>query len=286
MKNMMALAYFLFAPIVGGFLDGLDRKLSARMQGRKGPSVWQPFYDVKKLFNKELLVVHSLQSIFVLCYAVMVVACGVMFFAGLDLLMIFFVLTTAGIFLVLAGNSTHSPYSSMGAQREILQMMAYEPMVLITAVGFYMATGSFRVAEIARAGILPALYLPGILIGFVFILTIKMRKSPFDLSTAHHAHQEMVKGVTTEITAGYLAVVDITEWYENVLLLGVVGLFFLRTPDAGGIVSAVIGALAAWFLEILIDNTSGRVTWKTMLKAAWAVTLVLGGLNLVVLNYL
>ena len=64
------------------------------------------------------------------------------------------------------------------------------------------------------------------------------------------------------------------------------GLFFLRTPDAGGIVSAVVGALAVWFLEILIDNTSGRVTWKTMLKAAWAVTLVLGGLNLVVLNYL
>jgi len=286
MKLIMAVAYLILAPFIGGLLDGFDRKLSARMQGRTGPSVLQPFYDVKKLFSKELLVIHDLQSVLVLCYAVMVVACGAMFYAGLDLLMIFFVLTTAGIFLVLSGSSTHSPYSNMGAQREILQMMSYEPMVLISAVGFYMATGSFRVGDIVHSGILPLFYLPGILVGFLFILTIKMRKSPFDLSTAHHAHQEMVKGVTTEITGGYLAMVDITEWYENVLLLGVVGLFFMRSPNVTGIISAVVGALLAWFLEILIDNTSGRVNWKTMLKAAWAVTLVLGGLNLVVLNYL
>ena len=45
-------AYIVLAPFVGGFLAGLDRIISARMQGRVGPPVLQPFYDVLKLFEK------------------------------------------------------------------------------------------------------------------------------------------------------------------------------------------------------------------------------------------
>ena len=40
------IAYIVLAPVVGGLLAGFDRKITARMQGRKGPSVLQPFYDV------------------------------------------------------------------------------------------------------------------------------------------------------------------------------------------------------------------------------------------------
>ena len=43
------IAYLVCAPLVGGFLAGLDRKISARMQGRVGPPVLHPFYDVLKL---------------------------------------------------------------------------------------------------------------------------------------------------------------------------------------------------------------------------------------------
>lgn len=284
MRIISPILYFVLAPFIGGLLEGFERKISARMQGRTGPSVWQPFYDVKKLLCKELFVVNNLQGVLVMCYFVIIVACGVMFYAGLDLLMIFFVLTTAGIFLVLAGSCTNSPYSSLGAQREIMQMMAYEPMVLLTAVGFYMATGTFKVSQIVHGETMAVCYLPGVLVAFLFILTIKMRKSPFDLSTSHHAHQEMVKGVTTEIVGKYLAVIEIAEWYENVFLLSIIGLFFVKGTSIAGIICSIVGALVAWFIEILIDNTSARVTWKIMLRSAWAVTLVFGGLNLLILN--
>jgi NADH:ubiquinone oxidoreductase subunit H len=43
-----------------------------------------------------------------------------------------------------------SAYAQVGAERELLQMMAYEPMVLLTAVGFYAYTGSFRVDDIMQ----------------------------------------------------------------------------------------------------------------------------------------
>lgn len=51
-RFIMMLVFVVAAPFVGGLLDGIDRKLSARMQGRKGPGIMQPFYDVAKLTQK------------------------------------------------------------------------------------------------------------------------------------------------------------------------------------------------------------------------------------------
>ena len=48
----------------------------------------------------------------------------------------------------------------------------------------------------------------------------------------------------------------------------------------------MVAALAAFFLEILIDNNFARVKWQLMLKSAWAVALVAGGINIAVLMYL
>lgn len=58
-------AYLILAPFVGGLLAGFDRKISARMQGRKGPSILQPFYDVFKLFEKERITVTNVQDFYV-----------------------------------------------------------------------------------------------------------------------------------------------------------------------------------------------------------------------------
>ena len=118
-------------------LEGIDRKVSARMQGRKGPSVLQPFYDIYKLFAKQSVVVNSVQDFLVCGFLIFVVFTGALFFWGGDILLVFFALTLAGIFFIMSACSANAPYSSTGAQRELMQMMAYEPMVLLTAIGFY-----------------------------------------------------------------------------------------------------------------------------------------------------
>ena len=284
-RTLSMLAYLLLAPLVGGLLAGLDRKLSARMQGRIGPSILQPFYDVFKLFRKQMLTVSRYQFMMIVSFLIMVVGTGALFFAGLDLLLVFFVLTTACMFFVLAATVTNSPYAELGAQRELIQMLSYEPMILLTAVGFFVVNGSFEVGEVFASDLPAIVKLPGIFIGLLYILTIKFRKSPFDLSTSHHAHQELVKGVTTEFSGPLMGVVELSHWYENVFLLGVVGLFFISS--AWWSIFLAIGAvLLVWFLEILIDNTSARVKWNHMLSSAWIVTAVFGGGNLLVLEIL
>ncbi len=274
--------YIVLAPIIGGLLEGIDRKISARMQRRVGPPILQPFYDVKKLFKKQVIIVSRSQTFALIPYLFLMVLTGAMFFAGMDILMCFFVMSTAATALYFAAMVTSSPYATIGANRELIQMMAYEPAVLLTCVGFYLAEGTFNVSEIAASGRTDILFMPGFFVAFVFILTIKMRKSPFDTSTSHHMHQELVKGLTTEMGARNLAIFQVTEWYENVFLMGVVGLYLINSNPLS-IIGAVVAILIVYFLEILIDNTSARMKWQDMLKITWIFTLFTAGVNLLVL---
>ena len=282
-RLILAGCYLILAPFVIGLLDGFDRKISARMQGRKGPSVLQPFYDLKKLFEKEFLTAIKAQLFMIRSYLVFIALSGVLFFGGFDILLVVFSLSTAAMFLILASTATHSPYSSQGTHRELVQIMSCEPMELLVAVGFYLAIGTFNVSEIVKTDVSPIAYLPGFFVGFVFILTIKFRKSPFDIATSHHAHQEVIKGVTSEMVGKEYGMVTLAEWYENAILLGIVGLFLLNSNPVS-IVAAIIAILVVWFLEILIDNTSARVKWQLMLKLACGVTIVAAGMNLLLLE--
>lgn len=276
------LIYLIFAPLIGGLLSGIDRKISARMQGRIGPSILQPFYDVRKLFSKQFFFVNKAQTFLILSYFLTLVFTGCMFFAGNDILLCFFILSTGATFLIFAACVTNSPYSNLGASRELVQMMCYEPAVLLSCVGFYLATGSFSVSDIIQAENSAIVQIPGFFLAYVFILTIKMRKSPFDLSASHHPHQEMVKGVTTDMGAKTLGVFEIAEWYENVFLMGMVALFIIN-KHAWSYPLALVVVLLVYFLEILIDNTSARVKWHVMFKSTWFFTLLVAGANLVVL---
>ena len=278
---ILLLIYIVCAPILGGLLAGIDRIISARLQGRVGQPLFQPFYDVFKLWGKENLVVTRFQKFYVYCFLVFVVFTGALFFTGGDFLMVIFALTLAAIFFVLAGYAVNSPYSHVGAERELLQMMSYEPMVILMAVSMYMVTGTFNVSEIAATNLPIIQYLPGIFIGFVYILTIKLRKSPFDLSASHHAHQELVRGITTDFSGRTLALIEIAHWYENILILGFVYLFFANNPALG-----VGVALGLYLLEILLDNSEARVKWQAMLKTSWWVAVLAGVVNVIVLAFL
>ncbi|MEE0844891.1 MAG: complex I subunit 1 family protein [Eggerthellaceae bacterium] len=278
------IVFAVLAPVVGCLLAGLDRKISARMQGRVGPPLLQPYYDVRKLLEKDYVAVNSSESVYVTFALVFAIVAGGIFYTGGNLLMCVFVITLSSFLFIVAAYSSRSPYAEVGAERETLQVMSYEPMVLLMAVAFFLVTGSFNVSSAFGQDmpVFTSIWL--VFLGFLFILTIKLRKSPFDLSYSHHAHQELVKGVTTEMSGPTLAKVEIMHWCENVLFLGWVGMFFLWGNPVS-IVVAIVVALVAFFLEIWIDNNFARVKWQAMLSSAWVVALVAGGLNIGFLMY-
>jgi len=263
-------------PLLGGLISGLDRKLTARLQSRIGPPMVQPFYDVIKLLGKEKMVVNVWQAFCAYCYIAAASISLVMFFLRSDLLLILFIQAVGAVFLVIGALSSTSPFSQVGAHRELLQILSYEPLLVLVTVGVYLETGNFKIATVYSWGEPLLLKLPFLYMVLGYALTIKLRKSPFDLSTSHHAHQELVKGLLTDYSGPFLALTEIGHWYEIVLLLGFCSLFW-----ATSWIGMIILVAGTYFLEILIDNVSARMTWRWMLGYVWAMGLSLSLVNLI-----
>lgn len=278
------LLYLLLAPILGGLLSGCDRIISARMQRRKGPPLLQPFYDFLKLWGKQPIAVNKAEGFYIFGFLLFVLLTGTLFFAQGDILLVVFTLTMASVCLIIAAYAVDSPYSQIGAERELVQTMAYEPMLLMVALGFYLASGSFSVGDILMGAHMNILRMPGIFFGLCFILLIKFRKSPFDISMSHEAHQELIGGLKTEISGRTLAVVEIAHWYENVFLFGLVLLFFASDTWWTWLLGLAICEIV-FFAEILIDNCCARIKWERMLASTWLVGLMAGFLNIAFLMY-
>ncbi|QJB55278.1 complex I subunit 1 family protein [Pseudodesulfovibrio sp. zrk46] len=263
-------------PVIGGLVAGLDRRVTAWFQSRQGPPIMQAFYDVAKLLGKEKMVVNQWQ---VLCAWVYLIAAAVsvaLFFAQGDLLLIFFVQAIGAVFLVMGAMAAKSPYSQVGAQRELMQILAYEPVLILVFVGFYLTTGSFSIEAVWQLDQPLLAKMPLLYLALGYALTIKLRKSPFDFSTSHHGHQELVKGVLTEYSGPYLALVEIAHWYETVLVLGLCALFW--TTNVAWMAVLLIGT---YMLEILVDNTMARMTWRWMLKRVWLLGMGMSVVNLI-----
>lgn len=281
---LIVILILILTPLAGGLLTGIDRILSARMQGRQGPPLLQPFYDVLKLIHKESIEVNLMHRFFVYVALIFAAFTSVILLSGGDILLAVFALTLGSVFFVLGGYASNSPYSTVGSERELLQIMAYEPMVLLTCIGLYYADNSFYIKDIISTRKPAVIYLPGVFIGLIFILAFKLRKSPFDLSMSHHGHQEIVKGITTEYSGRDLAVIEVTHWYEVIISLTLVYVFFATAVPVSSVL-AVIACALVYFLEIVIDNAAARLKWQQALNSAWIVTGIMGTVNLVVLSY-
>lgn len=92
------------------------------------------------------------------------------------------------------------------------------------------------------------------------------------------AHQELVKGITSDMGGATLAMTEVAHWYETVFLYSFVYLFFSTSP-----LIAVLGIVFTYFLKILIDNSVARVKWEFMLSSFWAIALIMGAGNLILL---
>jgi formate hydrogenlyase subunit 4 len=160
-------------------------------------------------------------------------------------------------------------------------MVAYEPVLILSAIGMYMRVKSFYVRDIATFPKALVIYLPGLFLALIFILALKFRKSPFDLSMSEHAHQEIVRGITTEFSGRALGIIQIAHWYDQIIALGFVYLFFAHNPRLG-----LAAAFGAYLLVIFIDNTFARFRWQLVLKSCWLAALILGFGNIIFLSYI
>lgn len=274
-QYMVPILYVLAAPLMGGLMVGLDRKITARMQGRVGPPLLQPFFDVIKLWGKEPFISSRMQPILATGYLVFVLTGLTLLALKADLLHILFTLTLADVCLIVSAYNSESPYSNLGGRRELLAMLSYEPIMVLTAMSIQIVTGSFLVSGIFSYGTPLLLVMPAAFIAQILVLVIDMKKSPYDVSGSGHAHQELVRGVYTEFSGYTMALVELGHWTKTVFILSLISLFWAHNLLLGAVL-----ALGLWFLAILADNVYPRLTWKSMLRTTW-----LTGFTLILANF-
>ena len=252
----------LFCIIVGLFLAGLDRKLVARMQNRKGPSLLQPWYDFLKCCGKETIVPrHARKGLFlgapVVGFAALVttaVFIPVMkyhaFTTGADLVVILYLLTLSGVTMMVGAAASGSPFAGVGLSREMVAMIAYElPFVLVLlSVGKVAGGESFLGCTFSLGAIAdwqavhgPMLFKWSMIpaaIAMLMVIPCEIGAHPFDVA---EAETEICEGMLAEYSGAPLAVFKLSHCVKTYVMTALFCAMFLGGLSTGiAAVDAVI----------------------------------------------
>lgn len=273
---MIEYALILFAPAFGGLLYGIERVLRARMQNRKGPPILQPFYDMFKLIDKRAFIIHPFHTILGIMHFVTLWAVVGLMIMGENLLYVIFLHLLATLFIIVAGFSVKSVFSHIGSNRELLALLAYEPIFIFLATGFYVLNGTYEISVIRENS--PQLStLALIFIAFLLTMPLKLKKSPFD---ACEAHQEIVGGVEIEYGGIYFEFIYMAKWLEYVFVYALLFLF-----AGNSLILGTLLALGAFLLINLVENSSARVNMPQTLKIILPIGLTLSIINILEISY-
>lgn len=256
---LLQVLVIIIAPLAVGLASGVDRKITARMQNRRGPPVLQPFYDLGKLLSKRPMLLNELQVVFAAASLLFHAAGLALFVAGGDLLVAFFISATGSVCLALGAFSARSPYSYVGGQRELVAILAYEPVLFLAILAIGLES-SFLVSGIG-GGLIYSL--PLVLLALVPVLVILLEKSPFDVPVAH---QELMSGPYVEYSGPYLAIMNVAKWFQLAFVFGIVTLFFWSADPLLSVAGKLALAFAVLFAAIVIDNITARLTRESMVR--------------------
>lgn len=279
-----------FGIVFGLVYKGIDRKLSAHMQGRIGPPFRQPFRDVVKLFEKENIVPdHAIPWIFNLIPLVGLIGTlsilvylplggfPPLFSSGGDLIVVLYLLIIPSLCLVIGGFSSGSPYAIVGAQREMATMIAYEfPLaILIITIAWNLLqkgiTLAFSFSMIASTPVWNQVAGPLGFIGFAILLVVLLLVTPAELSKipfdAAEAETEIAGGLLVEYSGRNLAMFYLTDGVKTVVMASIIVVLFfpynlstvLGLGSYEGMVIDVVFYLLKVFLVILFSVTLIRV---------------------------
>jgi NADH-quinone oxidoreductase subunit H len=276
----------VFTLAVGLFASWLVRKVSALVQWRVGPPVYQPAVDVMKLMGKEILIPeHAQRTVFVMAPLVglsgVLLLSTMLWLAGTgtsfvgDIIVAIYLMVLPSLALILGSSASGSPHASVGAAREMKLVLGYElPLVLAFVVVIIKTAGRLEPAEqlslVALAQQAPVLSISGLLAFAVALLCVQAKLGfvPFDIA---ESETELASGVMIEYSGALLAV-----WQLMQAMMLVALPLFLVVVFLGGLGTSVLGVLGGIgkyvlvvVLVILIKNTNPRVRIDQAMRFFW-----------------
>jgi formate hydrogenlyase subunit 4 len=199
-------------------LQGVVRKLTARIQSRQGPPLLQPYFDLLKLLGKEdiesgetpamqrFAAFLSLATVLALaCFLPMGFGAPPMNLAG-DAILLIYLLTLCGISTLLAGMAAGSAYSLIGVSREMMTMITLEPLLAVAIIVGAVHARSLRLDAVLSGSVYTGSGIPwsGLVMVAVMLLSFPafVQRVPFDVA---EAETELMEGPWLEYSGPKLA---------------------------------------------------------------------------------
>lgn len=256
-------------------LDGVARRVRARLESRAGPPLLQGYVDLAKLAGKREVSagVNRLATLMPWVALGAAVTAGLLLpvgglaplgFAG-DGLVLLYLLALSSAALALAGSASASPFAFLGASREMLLLFFVEPIVAAALFVAGLKAGSFRLDAIVAWQAAHGPGVSGVLAaaGLLLALLGYMGRLPFDLP---EADQELMGGTSVEFGGRRLALLRwtlfvrwlVVAWLAAEVFLPLPLPFALAVPAAALKVAAlflVVAAASALVARLRVDHT-------------------------------
>jgi len=309
-------AILIVFPLLFAITTLLERKGLGRIQNRYGPNragpwgLFQPVADAVKSLTKEDIVpvtadhaVHFLAPLVLvtaalLAYAVLPVGRNmVLIDLNAGVLFFFAVGSVVELSVFMAGWSSRSKYSLLGAMRAIAQMISYEVPLVLASVVVIMQSGSLSTVAIVDrqagyTGIFPHWYVftPWGIVGFILFMiaaTAESNRSPFDLP---EGESEIIAGYYIEYSGFKFALFFLGEYLGMFATSGMAITLFLGGWSAPLSFLTFIPSYVWFFLKLLaliggfiwIRGTLPRLRMDQLMNFAWEFILPMALLNMLV----
>lgn len=254
--------------------EGILRKVTAKVQSRQGPPVWQPYYDLLKLLGKEDI--ESGESPAMQRFASWLSLAAILTVATLipmgtnpplsgaaDAYLLIYLLTLCGISTMLAGLAAGSTYSLVGMSREMMSLMTLEPLLAVAVVIGVVHARSLRLDTVLDGSPYAPTGVPvaGILMFGVALLAFQalVGRLPFDIG---EAETELMEGSLIEYSGPKLALFKFTQMAKLVVYGAlVVALFFpwgSGLPVPLNLVSLLVKLVLLVLVVTLVAATHAR----------------------------
>lgn len=251
-------------------MEGVRRKIVARMQNRIGPPVWQPIYDVLKLFQKGDSDTLAKDNPFFRTIPALTVLAGIVPFLLMpfnivsfqhDFIFLIYLLVLESALFVLAGFASNNPYSAIAGMRELILMVCYEMIFAIVILTIFIFEGVLTIAGFDS--LLLFWKLPIAFICFMALIAIEIRITPYDTTDAPTEVLESIRNEYSGRDLAFLKIADAlkTTFFAVMLLYFFIGNFnmvlFLALIPVAVLVFSFIQATTCRYR---VDQTFKRLT--------------------------
>jgi len=284
-----SLAQLLIYAAISPLFAALIRKLKARMQGRRGAPLLQVYWDLYKLFNKEVRIAHTASPLFraapYIVFTVCLLAASAvpLFLADVgttrvaDVIVIAGMLALARVFMALAGMDVGTAFGGMGASREMFIGALAEPAMLLALFTLAMTAHSTNLSSVINYQLDHAIILkPSFLfalVGMLMVAVAECGRIPIDNPSTHLELTMVHEAMILEYSGHHLALMEWAAHIKLMLYAVLIGNVFLpwgiaAKLDAASISISLLALISKLLLLSIVLVVSESVLAKMRLFRA------------------